>query len=570
MSGKDEGDGVAFTLEHIRDPLVEGEVDISPDGTVRANSPTWRWQRAVVDTLLQERRVMFLKGRQIGVTWIVLAVDVAEALVYPGTASLLFRQREEDAIDNVRRWWTLYNSLPQWLTAHVTVAQPSKADLPGRDGVRLRFPDGSYSSITPMTSAASSGHGRTVRHVMLDEAAHIENLAAIGAAVGPATGQKGRISIVSTANGRSNPETEEGNEFHRRWIDLGNGYTRLFLPYDVHPERDEHWYETSSNVTELKSWQKQEQYPRNQDEAFAFSGRTAFGKDDLVFYADHVELPLYRCDFVEPDDHRKLVRGPQAVKLKYEGKGKEESSRPFGLIRVYLEPKSGHQYAIFADPATGHGADNSAAYVIDLATMEFAAELYGKLSEDLFAAQLHYLGRWYGRDVPADPKDNSSQPGFAKLAVETQGGHGASVIAALTDRTAGRPRYGNLYRHILDNRGDKPVAKPYGYPMNSATRPKAINQLEQAYRERTLPFVTRILLSESGNFVEHNSGTTPRAREGTHDDAVIAACGALDMYRIYGNHSSKQRPKSKRSKMLGLGRTRRPLVAGVDEKRYGR
>jgi hypothetical protein len=45
-----------------------------------------------------------------------------------------------------------------------------------------------------------------------------------------------------------------------------------------------------------------------------------------------------------------------------------------------------------------------------------AVEFHGRLDEDLFAAQLHYLGRMYGRDVPADPRDPQSAPGFAKLA----------------------------------------------------------------------------------------------------------------------------------------------------------
>lgn len=568
MSGKDEGDGSPFSLAHVAEPLSPGEVEVAPDGTVRANDRSWRWQRLVVDTLLSERRVMFLKGRQIGVTWVVLAVDVAEALVFQGTTSLLFRQREEDAIDNAVRWWTLYHSLPKWLTADIEVIRPSSAPLPGRDGIRLKFPSGDISSVVPMTSAVGSGHGRTVRHVMLDEAAHIENLAGIGAAVGPATGKKGRISIVSTANGRSNPETEEGNEFHRRWIDLANGYSRLFLPYHVHPDRDEEWYATDPNVLELKTWQRQEQYPRNWHEAFKFSGHTAFDKESLEFYMEHIEQPLYRCDFVEPDNRAKLARGPQALKLVYVSGDKPVPSTPSGMIRVYREPVGWHRYATFADPATGVGADNSAAYVVDLATMELVVEFHGKLSEDLFAAQLHYLGRLYGRDVPSDPRDPDTQPGFAKLAVETQGGHGAAVVAALTDRTAGRPKYGNLYRHILDNRGDKPEAKPYGYPMNRATRPKAINQLEAAYRERSLPYVTDILLSESGDFVEHSSGTTPRARDGTHDDAVIAACGVLDLYRMYGSHPGKPKRRARRGNTVGLGRERREKTFVVDEGRY--
>src|SRR6185312_2499117 len=180
------------------------------------------WQRWVVDRALSQRRTIDLKGRQIGDTWTYLTIDVAESIVYPGTTSLLYRQREDEAIDNVRRWWILFNSLPSWLLEKVpagnkigpvTVNKPAegKADRPGRDGVVLKFADGSFSEIVPMTSAASSGHGRTVRRVMADEAAHIDLLLSIRAAIEPAAG-KSPINLMSTANGRSNPETGDGNE----------------------------------------------------------------------------------------------------------------------------------------------------------------------------------------------------------------------------------------------------------------------------------------------------------------------------------------------------------------------
>jgi hypothetical protein len=119
---------------------------------------------------------------------------------------LLYRQREDEAVDNIRRWWTLYQSLPEHLRFGTTVVTPSRGDRPGSSGIVLRHPDGRLSEVVPMTSAAASGHGRTVRRILLDEGAYIEKLAEIGAAVEPAAG-KAAIGIVSTAKGRSNLET---------------------------------------------------------------------------------------------------------------------------------------------------------------------------------------------------------------------------------------------------------------------------------------------------------------------------------------------------------------------------
>ena len=66
-----------------------------------------------------------------------------------------------------------------------------------------------------------------------------------------------------------------------------------------------------------------------------------------------------------------------------------------GCIRVYEEPGPDGKYAIGADTATGRGLDYSAGFVIDLATMAPVAEVHGKLDPDVYAAQLHFLGRWY-------------------------------------------------------------------------------------------------------------------------------------------------------------------------------
>lgn len=555
MVGIDQRDGSRFTFEHVREPLQPGEVVLDGNRLV-ARDRSWRWQRYVIDRLLTDQRLIFLKGRQIGVTWIVLAVDVAEALTMPDTASLLYRQRHDEAVDNVRRWWTLYQSLPDHLRMGTTVLKPDmgRTARPGPDGIVLGFPDGRICEIVPMSSAASSGHGRSVRRITADEGAYIDKLSEIRAATEPAAG-RAKIGLVSTANGRSNPETGEGNEFHRVWVDEENGYQRIFLPYDLHPDRDETWYAAAPEVRSLKLHQRQAQFPRDEHEAFALSDRLYFEAEDLAHYRTLVRQPLYRCDFVDHADKTRLARGAKARLRRWETPGTvTEANQPSGLIRVYEEPVAGCRYAVGADPATGHGADYSAAYVINLATQALAAEFHGHLDEDLFAAQLHYLGRMYGRDVPADPRDPGSVSGFAKLAVENAGGYGNAVTAALRDRTAGRPVYGNLYRHLLDNRADRPTAKPFGFPMNQATRPKAIGQLDQAVRDRTLPWVTNLLLHEMEDFIEHDHGTTPRAREGSHDDLVMAAAITLEMYRLYGHHQAKPTLAPRRTRIIGLGR----------------
>lgn len=550
MTAIDSRTGEEFTFEHIREPLEEGEVWLEGnalrckgwDGpaSVRGGTKTWRWQRYVVDRKLAQKRTIDLKGRQIGDTWVNLAVDVAKAILYPGTDSLLYRQREDEAIDNARRWWILFKSLPPWVLERVPagrkqgpclVSKPDRGDRPGRDGISLKFANGSFSDVVPMTSAAASGHGRSTRDIMLDEAAHIEKLLGIRAAVEPAAGDA-HIGLISTANGRSNEETGEGNEFHRVWITAeDSGYDRLFLPYDLHPDRDEWWYENSPEVQSLPLWKRQEQFPKNETEAFALSDRIFFDAEGLQFYRQHIEVPKARFDFE--------VENFVSAKVKEHDKGR---------IRLFRDPTPGRKYAIGADVATGRGRDYSAAYVIDLSTMEFCAEYHAKIGEDVYARDLHFLGRMFND---------------ALIAVENQGGFGTAVIIALRDGVQARPAYPHIYRHTRQSSSKKPQSDEFGMPMTGANRILIVNQIEQHVREKTLPFVTVDLHHEMTEFVHQDSGTTPRAREGLQDDRVMAAGITLELFRQKGQHIGRLVRKGRKRK-----KSQPDMPKGFDEARY--
>jgi len=198
-----------------------------------------------------------------------------------------------------------------------------------------------------------------------------------------------------------------------------------------------------------------------------------------------------------------------------------------GWTRVFAKPDETHTYALAADVATGRGMDYSAAYVIDLTSMAFAAEFHAKIDSDEFAEQLHFLGRWYGS---------------ARLAVEMGGGYGEPVIIALRDGRKGRPHYPKLYRHAIADRADMHQLANYGFPMNTKTRPTVINGLEQAIRERTIPALPRGLLMELRTFVRQRTLPSPRAQDGSNDDRVMAAGIALELYRQYGTHEKRHRP----------------------------
>jgi len=429
----------------------------------------------------------------------------------------MYRQKQEESVENVIRCWKLFQSLPAHLKAGIEVLKPEKAHLPNGGEIVLKFKDGTTSRIIAMSSSQASGHGKTAALVVMDEFSRMDNASEIMKAVQPAAGAKGKILIISTANGTADEETGEGNQFAYLYRQAEEkGFAPKFLAWSLHPDRDQKWYDTDPEIVGLRSHERAEQYPADEDEAFTLTNRVFFDPDDLSFYnLERKIAPLKRCKWeLEDRRHARLV---------------EHAS---GNIWIYKEPDPDHKYAIGADVASGHGRDYSCAFVIDLATMDLVAEFHGKVGEDVYARDLHFLGAMYNR---------------ALIAIETQGGYGTAVVISMRDGVGGRPPYRHLYRHILGSRPDLPEAKPFGWPTNVQTRPTIVNQLEKAVRERVLPGIPQMLLREMQTFVEHETGTSPRAQEGTRDDRVMACCIALEMYRQRGSHPNKPKRKASRA-----------------------
>jgi hypothetical protein len=522
MTAIDEREATEFGFSHVAEPLGDDYQPID-ERTALANredkpdwAHDWRWQREAIDLIHKFSRTIWLKARQLGMTWIACAYLVWVMLYMRGSLCLIYRQKEEEAHENVARCWQLLNSLPKHLWNGAVVVKPDRGAFASSE-IILRFPNGARSRIAAMTSASASGHGKTAAAVLADEHSRIERAEEIQKAIEPAAGTKGKIIVVSTANGVSDDEGN-GNQFAWIWKQARartNAYKATFLGWFCHPDRDWDWYENDPQVTNLKPHEKAEQYPTNEFEAFSLTNRVFFDANDLNHYGALAPNPLFQFDF--------RAKGATRAKL-------DKGDR--GAIRVFKEPEPDGKYAIGADVATGRGRDYSAAYVVDLGSMELVAEFHGRLDADLFAFQLHYLGRWYNT---------------ALIAVETAGGFGEAVIIALRDGRAGRPAYPKLYRHVLSSRPDLPVSKPFGFPTNTKTRPLILNQMEQAVRERTIPWLTSPLLHEMQTFVYHDHGTSPRAQEGTRDDCVMACAITLEMYRLRGEHPDRQRkqPKSR-------------------------
>src|SRR3990167_6890416 len=150
--------------------------------------------------MLTARLFVFLKARQIGMTWLCLASFLWLCLFHDGRVCLLFSKTELDAYELARRVRAMYGRLPAWMQAQRRLTTDNKGELEWDNGSR----------VLSLAATRSAGRTYTASAVFLDEFAHMQWGEDVYTAVKPTMDAGGQLFINSTANG-------EGNRFHKLW-----------------------------------------------------------------------------------------------------------------------------------------------------------------------------------------------------------------------------------------------------------------------------------------------------------------------------------------------------------------
>lgn len=524
------------TLEHFKFTMFPGEDDpLWPYEQPRADEG-WLWQAALIDWWMgkwhplmetfeqwspsfvfdpNQRIFLILKARQLGVTWTAMALELWFLLFRPGSRCVIYSYNEDEAKKAITRAWLMFNSLPAALRSHVDVIAPTRSEEPA-EFIKVRHKDsGLISYIQALPATKKAGHGETITFAVIDEAAYADYLKQIFKAIVPATGRgDARLAVISTANGVGNAETAEGNYFHvlystRRERDIAF----MFAPWHAEPTRDEDWYQRVA--MKLDEVERNQSYPRNENDAFMLSGALYFDREALEYYRSHTRRPIMRGQFVQ--------RGVRSV---------DWMNLRDGIIEVFERPVQGRKYGLAVDTATGRGTDYTSMGIVDLETGALCAELHAKIESSRAVIQAHALGKWYNT---------------AKIMVERQGGYGEALITFLRDGTAGLPPYSNLYRHVEFTKGNKPISQEYGMPMGPKQRPQIVTGLSDWIRQRLFPWLSAGIVDELGTFVHQTSGTSPRALDGTNDDRVMMLGMMTDLYRQFGRPPAKKKRRKART-----------------------
>ena len=310
--------------------------------------------------------------------------------------------------------------------------------------------------------------------LVLDEAAHIDDLDALWTGLFPTISTGGRCIALSTPNG-------VGNWFHQTYIDSiedRNDFKATILPWDRHPDRDQVWFENETrNLSKRKIAQE---YECN----FNASGETVIHPTDI--------------EKVEKRDRRE-----------YHKTGYDRN------LYIWESYSPENSYIVSADVARGDGKDYSVFHVININTMEQVAEYQGKPDIDLFATILNDVGRQYGNCLLVVENNNI----------------GYSVLTKLKELN-----YPNLYYSIKgantfveSYQAETMSNAVLGFTTSMKTRPLIIAKLEEFVRNELLIINSDRLLNEIKTFIWMNG--RPEAQKGYNDDLIMSlaiACWVRD------------------------------------------
>lgn len=428
----------------------------------------WPAQKETLRLIHANQLVVILKARQIGLSWCCLGYTLWQILFRPIASVGLFSRRDTEALyllgqDRLRG---MYRQLPDWMrSGHEAVVD---------SGHEWALTNGSVVRAFP----TSAGDSYVSTLAVVDEADLSPDLNRLMRAVKPTIDNGGKLILLSRVD-----KTQPNSEFkaiYRAARAGKNGWARIFLPWDVHPGRDQAWYERQ--IIDIKSRtgsldDLHEQYPKSDTEALA--PRTL----DKRIPATWIEAVYVE---IEPLDDLAAPSLPG--------------------LEIYQQPEGGRLYVVGADPAEGNPtSDDSALTVMDVLSGEEVAAISGKFQPSVLAGYADQIGRYYNN---------------AGLMIE-RNNHGHAVLLWLEEHS-------RLRR--LDGHDEKP-----GWLSSKLGKALLYNDLADCFRDKD----TTLHSFDTYTQLASIEGATLRAPDGSHDDRAdsyaLAHAGRAAMMKDTAN-----------------------------------
>lgn len=410
------------------------------------------FQEDCVDEFIEHRFNIVVKSRQLGLSTLVAAYAVWMALFQKEKNILIIATKLSVAQNFINKVKTMIKSLPSWMLL---------AEIVEDNKQKIKFSHGSEIKAVPTSEDA--GRSEALSLLIVDEAAFVRNFDTIWTGIYPTISTGGRVIILSTPNGI-------GGQYHKLYVDAEAGlneFNAINLPWSVHPERDNDWFEKTTK--NLNKRQIAQEYLCD----FAISGDTFLDVNSIEWLRTNIRPPVEKM-------------------------GNDRN------VWVWKYPLSEHNYILSADVSRGDSKDYSTFHIIDTNTSEIVVEYKGKIKPDNFGELINEFGLKYCKALVC-PENNS---------------YGYATILKLQDLKYPKLYYRKKSQVYIGDYVPPSSAEIAGFNTNGKTRSTVLAKLEEVLRNRQL-------ISYSSRFYEElkvftwNTGRA-EARTGFNDDLVMS------------------------------------------------
>ncbi len=400
-----------------------------------------------------------VKSRQLGLSTLSAAYAVWMALFRKDKTVLVIATKLAVAQNFIKKVKVALSGIPKWMWITEITAKNTQA---------VEFSNGS--AIKAVPTSEDAGRSEALSLLIVDEAAFIRNFDELWKGLYPTLSTGGRAIIVSTPNGT-------GGQYYDIYHNAESGeneFNAIKLPWDVHPERDDEWFNKESKNLNKK------QVAQELLCDFQASGETFISSEDIEKLRMQTRTPL-------------------------------EKWGPSNDVWVWKYALDGHDYIISADVSRGDGNDYSTFHVIDTTESEVVAEFRGKVPPDQFAYLLVEAAKRYSEAIIC-PENNTY--GYAVLMKLQEIGYREIYF------TKEKDKFDALY-------GNGSIAKA-GFNTNAQSRAKILTKLEEVIRNNKVAVYSTRLVDELKTFIWQ--GNKAQSQRGKNDDLVISLAIGLWLY----------------------------------------
>lgn len=229
----------------------------------------WDAQKDAVQSILAHRLNVILKARQLGFTWLVLALSAWKLVTAQGFRIGVISRSETEAKELVRRLRVILDHMPELICEAKDAPDGWMGPTYNATAtdINIRFGDGPESTFKAFLSNPSAGRGFTFNWLVLDEWAFHADAETLYTSLFP-TVNNGSSKVIGLST------IKRGSLYEQIFTGTDNGYNKIFIPWYADPSRDEAWYKTTLGALGLEK--TMQEYPATVEEALMVTGGRMF------------------------------------------------------------------------------------------------------------------------------------------------------------------------------------------------------------------------------------------------------------------------------------------------------